>query len=471
MELGEAAAVPPPPAKEENPSITSVTILQDDDKTAGGGKQFTNLPPDAKWVDGVDVLHKARLGLRLRIKVTFDKPGAHGFKLKLKPSPANSVYTGGEKGRNDNFKYQEAEKSYTTGGDGTKIVEDDFFVAAGGNDGYTVVAKDDAGKEVTSGSLTTRRLAWVVELKMKNLASVASNIASMTGEFAKHGLKLIQLTAVDMDHLPNISASAADTAALKSKAKTAYSGSTGPSKKPYVIAIAYTDHLAVKDSGQTLSKAGVEVGPGKTDVQIPIVDASGEKKYLWHDLVPGEGWFVSASFLADGAAAGAAVAIAASDCKPLPVNAANPNLWSTVEVKVSGLAAAKGVLTVKVDWVNRMRGGISLSGNIVCVCTRAWWRDKTGPEQNQVMIHEIGHQLTMVSDGTGKGPDKVSTEYTGKGHVGSHCHHALGVLASYANVTGDCVMFGATNGVTAFCANCAPAVVKQDLSAGWTEFS
>jgi hypothetical protein len=31
-------------------------------------------------------------------------------------------------------------------------------------------------------------------------------------------------------------------------------------------------------------------------------------------------------------------------------------------------------------------------------------------------------------------------------------------------------MFGATNGVPMYCANCTPAVVKQDLSTGFTRF-
>jgi hypothetical protein len=271
--------------------------------------------------------------------------------------------------------------------------------------------------------------------------------------------------------MPNISRT--DEATFTTKARTAYTGSTAPSKEPYVIAIAYTDHLAVKDSDKEVTKSGVDVGSGRPDVEVDIIDpVSTRRKYLWNNIVPGEGWFVSCTFLKDGGTAGTdTVTIPAADCTLVADNASVPDMSSKVKVKVSGLATATGTLTLKINWVNRMRGGISLGGNIVCVCTRAWWRTKSTTDQNQTMIHELGHQLKMVADGTGRGPDQVSTHYTGKGHVGPHCHEGLPVLADYSTSTGSsCVMFGATNGVATFCTNCVPAVIKQDLSAGFTRF-
>jgi type VI secretion system secreted protein VgrG len=129
-----------------------------------------------------------------------------------------------------------------------------------------------------------------------------------------------------------------------------------------------------------------------------------------------------------------------------------------------------GTLTVKVYTVNSMCGGLSFNrGNLICVCTRAWWRAISESDQNQVMIHEMGHKIGMVPKGTTL--DRTANQYTGKGHVGSHCHTGLAVLASYDNVPGSrCVMFGMTNGVMAFCAACAKAVKKMDLSAGWAKF-
>lgn len=476
MEIGEGVAVAVPgKTEEEQPRIVSVAIMQgDDDAAVGGGKQFVNLPKDAKWVDNTKVLNLERLGTKLRIKVTFNRPGAHDFKLKLEPGTANAQYTGAEKGRNANFKFEDAEKSYTTEGDGSKVVADDFFVAVAGNDTYQPVASDSAGNIVRGGVLTTQRLAYYVELKMKGLASVATGLAGLTGEFNRHKIEFVGLPAVEMDHMPNISNSATDMADFTAKAKAAYGKSQGPGKSPYVIAIAYTDHLAVKDANRKITKTGVDVGPGKADVEIPIVDTAKTppaSKSLWNDLVPGESWFVSASFLADGGTVGKdEVTIAQADCTAVPRSAAKPSQCSKVSIKVESLPAGTGTITLQFNWVNRMRGGISLSGNIVCICTRAWWGNKSTSDQNQTMIHEIGHQIKMVAEGTGKGPDKVATQYTGKGHVGSHCHYNLPTQADYSSASGSCVMFGATNGVSTFCANCAPAVVKQDLSDGWTAF-
>jgi hypothetical protein len=134
-------------------------------------------------------------------------------------------------------------------------------------------------------------------------------------------------------------------------------------------------------------------------------------------------------------------------------------------------------LTLKVDWVNRMRGGLSFpNGNLICVCTRAWWKTESTADQVQVMIHEMGHKVGMVPDGTGVLPDKPATYYDAKGHVGPHCHEGIPAGQAKYDSRADgnaskCVMYGATNGKTAFCAkNCAPVIKKVDLTAGWPAF-
>jgi hypothetical protein len=143
-----------------------------------------------------------------------------------------------------------------------------------------------------------------------------------------------------------------------------------------------------------------------------------------------------------------------------------------VKVDVTGLPAGKGTIKVKVNVVDRMRAGLSFpGGNLICICTKAWWQDLSAPEQNATAIHEMGHKVGMVADGTGKLPDKVATYYDAKGHVGPHCHFDLPVQDSYSGASGNkCVMFGAIdeNGPSAFCVKCLPAVRKLDLSAGWS---
>jgi hypothetical protein len=92
------------------------------------------------------------------------------------------------------------------------------------------------------------------------------------------------------------------------------------------------------------------------------------------------------------------------------------------------------------------------------------------------MVHELGHTVGMVANGTGKLPDAVATLYTSaKGHVGNHCYNGnADGQARYDSATDSanstCVMYGATNGKSAFCDNCAPAVRKLDICDGWSKF-
>jgi len=466
---GTAEPCPAKKTEDEKPKIVAVEFLDGDDKTelALTGKHFVNLPRDEKWKDGTHVLNIDRLSQKARFKVRFNKSGAYSFKVKYKPGGSNSAYTDTEKGRNSNFKFEESEKTYTTDSDGTKIIASDFFVTAAGKDSYQLMAKDNDGNEVQSHTKETHRFVYYQGLKMKGVPA-ASNLTTFVGEFTKHNITLVSLGSAEMEHMPNISTG--DSDAFQNKARTAYNGSGASAKAPYVVAIGYTDHLAVKDASQTVVKSGVEVGPGKPDVEIPIVNGSGQSKYLWKNIVPSEGWFVSVKFRKDGSATD--VAVPEADCAAVPADASVPDMCRKVKVKVSGLAAATGTITLTVNWVNRMRGGLSFGGgNLICVCTRAWWQAESTDDQNQVMIHEMGHKVGMVADGTSKGPDKTAKFYEGKGHVGPHCHQGLPVQDSYSGVSGStCVMFGATNGITTFCADCTPAVRKVDLSSGWSAF-
>ncbi len=469
--------------KKDEPKIVSVAYLDGaDDKEIAGGKHYVNFPRDAKWINNDEIKNIDRLSHKPRIKVRFNKPGSHSFKVKYIPNAGNAAYSGAEKGRTDHFKYQDQQKSYSTDGDGTKILPiDDFFVTAAGKDKYKLEAEDDKGNKVHSGELEIHRLIYYVEIKMKTLTSVAGSLGTLTGEFAKHNIKLKALPSVEMDHIPNIGAGDDDT--FKTKARTAYDTSQAPGKQPYVAAIAYTDHLAVKNPNQKVIKAGVQVGPGKAAVEIPIAgpgltNPAVKDRYLWKNLVPGEGWFVSAKFLKDGGTSGTDdVVIPEAKCTAVAASTAKPDMCKKVSIDVTGLAAGTGTITLEVHWVDRMRGGLSFpDGNLICVCTRSWWSDKSAAGQNQIMIHELGHKVGMVADGTGKLPDAVATLYdSSKGHVGNHCYkgNADG-QARYDSATDSdsstCVMYGATNGKSAFCDNCAPAVRKLDICDGWSKF-
>ncbi|CAM2011233.1 hypothetical protein [Acanthopleuribacter pedis] len=495
----------PAPAKEEKvePKLISIDFLDGDDDTdvPQDRKQWVNLPRDAKWVDGTNIPNIDRLTEKPRVKVRFDEKGSHPFKVKYDPGGSNLIYTGGEQGRNPLFKYEETQKNYTTDGDGTKIIPTDWFINVCGMNVWRLEAEDDKGNKAQSHNLIGWRMIYLVEAVMTGVtANAAASLATLTGEYAKHGIHIDVLPRVNMTHMENIGAN--DSGTFISNTRTAYNGSQGPGKEPYTVVVGYTDHLAVRDDADQFVEPGVAAGPGTAKFTVQITDGSGNDKFLWNNIVTGEDWYVSCTFLPDppppppapvaphsgitgfllgligmnnpppappAPPAPVAVNIPKADCVGKPKWAVLPDALNAVEIDLSGLPAATGTLTLTVNTVNRMRAGLSFGGgNLICVCTKAWWQVSSEADQNQVMIHELGHKIYMVVDGSGKQPDAVATQYDGKGHVGSHCYFPLGVLPSYGGVGGSgCVMFGATNGVSAFCVNCDPAVKKMDISDGW----
>ncbi len=494
-EVGEAAATPAKGDKSKgDPVLISVRILDGSDTKvlAADRRQFVNLPRDAKWVDAAaGPKNIDRLHIKLRVLIAFDRPGAHSFKLRLIPDSTNVVYTGAEKGRNPLFKFQDQDKSYTTDGNGKKIVPlDDFFLDVAGGHLFTLEAEDSKGNKVQSTEVEVSRLFYFQELKMTG-ASCATTVSPLVSEFSSNFMVVSQLASAAMTRVENVSRKPADNAALMSAARAAYGGSTAPSKEPYVVAVAYTDHLAVMAGGQTITKANVIVGPraALNPVPIPIVNAAGKNKYLWKGIVTGESWFVSAVYQANPVTPSAPlpsgaggppptpvvappVNMTAADFTAVPESTAYPDRSRSVTVDVSGLPPGRGTITLTVNWVDMMRGGLSYGGgNLIAVCTRAWWVTKNNTSQNQIMIHELGHKVGMVSPGTGKLPDKPAKHYTGRGHRGDHCHQGIPLATTFSSTTGTtCVMFGATNGVSTFCSDCSPAVVKMDVSDGWSAF-
>jgi type VI secretion system secreted protein VgrG len=453
-------------------SIESIAWLDgDNDKETAGAIQWVNLPQEDKWVDAANgVANKDRLGRKPRFKVKFSTPGRHSFKVKALADADNVEYTDTEKNRNDNFKWQDQTKTYTTDDDGTKIVAGDFFVTCAGADKFKLVAEDtENNPPVETGWLETRRLVYLVPIRMAGMPDMA-DVSVFKKEFADLGIALAQLPEVLIDAMPNIGSD--DEDAFKRRCKRAFGRSKGVPKSPYALGMAFTEYLAVKNPNQPLELAGVAVGPAAPAVKVPVM-ARGlragdglKARKLWKDLVPNEDWFVSAQFVPDGG--GAAVNIEKARCAALPEGQSS---CARVSVDVKGLPAGTGTIKVRVNVVDRMRGGVSFKGeNLICVGTRGWWKDKAAASQNETLIHEMGHKVNMVCTGTGKQPDKVDTHYSGKGHAGQHCHFGLPVQASYSNANGaQCIMFGSNceSRLAEFCENCCPAVFKMDLSSGW----
>src|SRR5688500_768457 len=295
-------------AKKKVAKIVKIDWLDDADATIAAkkllgakGTQFVNLPREDKFVDGTIVKTKDRLSNKPRFRVEFDQPGAHSFKVKLIPGGSNAAYSATEKTRNPKFTHEATERSYTTEADGTKVA-DDIQLAVAGNDSYTLQATDDQGNKVMSSELVTQRLIHYVNIKMRNLASIAADTNAFRTELQKHFIRFVELPGVSMDRIPNVGV---DSGPLLTAARAAYETSKGPDKEGYVIAVIYTDHLAVKNPNQSLLTPVVTVGPRKPTVVVKIAGPSinnpafNAPRFLWKDLVPGESWFVSATYSPD----------------------------------------------------------------------------------------------------------------------------------------------------------------------------
>lgn len=466
---------PPPPPPEDDINIVSVDWLDGNDTTIiSAPTQWVNLPRDAKWLADSGIPNIDRLGTRPRFIVKFDKPKSAGFQWRIiEVAGGTPPYTGTEQGRNSNF--IASSRTWTSGSasNGQAIMANAAQVVAGGGYKFQIEAKDDKGKVVKSGILTTQRLFWIVELPMTGLKNVLSSTASFEAEFAKHFITLKPLPDLSIPLQENIG-SKADSDLLAKNVKDAINADAkAKAKAPYLIRITYTDHLAVKNPNQRLRRVGVKVGPGEKNI-VMGVDAPGlltpntvERRALWHNLVTGEGWFVSAWYTPAGSTTpiempkGTVSAASAGDRK------------RRIQVIVSGLPAGTATIDVYVNVVDRMRAGLAFGGAAdICICTMAWWTAQSEDEQAQVVVHELGHKIQMVAAGRAKEPDRVSTQYDNSGHVGSHCFK--GCTAGQADYStseneaaSQCVMFGSTNGQIAFCGNCAPAVKKVDIGAGF----
>lgn len=475
--------------KQETAKIVSVEFLDGSDTKIVKGKakaQFVNLPNEPGLVDGKIVKNKDRLSNKPRIKLKFDRPGLHPFKIKLLPAGSNATYKAEEKLRNSNFKFDDTEKLLYTDPDGNVILSGNLALAAAGCDIYGLTAKDNNGVTVNSiGRLNTYRLIYLVEIRMDVITNnIAKNLNLCIKEYSrnKKNIKLKKLGQTRMEYIKNISREGENS--FLSKAKKAYNDFTkrrnvGYFKKKYSIAIAYTDQLAVKKSNQSLLKEDVQVGPLADPVIIPIVYGT-ESMSLWHDVASGEDWFVSCTFYSDELFGDSA--ITKDKCKIIE-NPGYKGSYNKVEISVDHLPIGHGSIFLSVNWVDYMRAGLSfVSGPLIVVCTKSWWRKKSTQEQNEVLIHELGHKIGMVP----MAPDSASGSHhykglnsgrylynTSKGHVGEHCYFGCPDGQAKYNSDADaakakCVMYGQTKkNLSKFCPECDKSVRKLDISKGW----
>jgi hypothetical protein len=359
----------------------------------------------------------------------------------------------------------------------------ELYTTVGGKDKFKIKARDNCGTEVSSKTVETRRIIYIQEFKMNSsvtsttpLASITSSLNILKSEYLTHGIELIDLASQSIPYMSNIANS--DLATLQGNVNIT------SNKQPYVIGVVYTGHEAMKDRnvphpplGSSAASITYSVGIGQPSIVKDVKKLNGDSTYLWKDIEPSEDWFVSAVYIPDGA--GSPILIPKSRIIPIPEYPVStyPHLsdrCNQISIDVSHLPTGTGKIKVLLNVVNRFRGGLALgSTNLVCICTKSYWQKSSSSSQNNVTIHEIGHKVGMVSDGTGIKPDKVSSYYWATGHIGAHCSTGLSatelITTDYKSHTSSstCVMFGTGNGFSNFCVNCAPAVKKTDITGGF----
>jgi len=443
--------------------------------------QWVNLIKHDTYVED-EITSQHRIG-RFKVRCTFSNAASELVRLRIVAEGGdNTIYSTAEERRNLNYKLVKTQPIMTTGESESEIEQDFWLPAAGGNQ-YKVEAMHNGSVVATSQIIETRRKLYYQIITMTGL-TIPSSFSDFEDEFwneaKKYYIKLKNIGNAEIAPIENIGSNA-DKAVLRTRVRAVYDRTydygTPGSLKTFTTSIVFTDHLAVKDSAQTVHlpvTGAITKGSNQTvTINYAATGKPAMDHYLWRDLVTGEGPNISASFTDDAGATHdittdvslGSVTVGSSGICQVVVDTSNfPDSFFTD-------AANIGMISVTCDAVNRMRAGIALGDNIIVICTRAWWRDTPPSKMLDVMVHELGHKVGMVSDGTGNKVDSTTKQYTGQGHRGSHCSNGYSYDAStrvWSSAGGTkCVMYGSTNGVRAFCDVCEPAVRKTDCDVEW----
>lgn len=443
--------------------------------------QWVNLIKYDTYVED-DISSDHRIG-RFKVKCTFSQAMTELVQLRIVAEGGdNTSYTAAEERRNLNFKLIKTQPQVTNGESETEIEQGFWLPAAGGNK-YKVEALHNGCVVASTRVIETRRKLYYQIISMLGL-NIPGDFSPFENEFwntgKKYYIKLKNIGNAEIATIENIG-SGADTALLRQRVRAVYDGNydygTPGALKTFTTAIVFTDHLAVKDAGISLrwNVRGDLVKGSKRQLTIMYAAAGQARKkhYLWRNLVTGEGPNISASFIDHN---GATHNIT-SDVSLGPVEVGTSGICK-LNVDTSHFpdhffsdASNQGAIRVNFDAVNRMRAGIALGDNVIVICTKAWWRTTPNDKMLNVMVHELGHKISMIPDGTGKKVDRTSKQYTGQGHRGSHCSNGYSYDAptkAWSNEAGTkCVMYGSTNGVREFCDVCESAVRKTDCNVAW----
>jgi hypothetical protein len=455
--------------------------------------QFVNLPTrDSSYASGL-ADSSGQIGPVLSMKFTCKKGALTGWRIRLKQTGAdNAVYTNAELKRNPRFKGGLTAIVSNKGlADGT--YEDVFNLpAAGGNEYQLEYLYQGQVKLSGATTIKTRRALWYQVMSMAGVA--AKPVAAMEAEFLKedrkHFVKLQRKGGSATIPKIGIVVDKADEATLCTELAKVYT--LRPFGK-HAFAVCYVDYIGkpgdeLVDKGFAVSANGtvakLQQAPGGAGY-LPIL----LKQDLWRNLGDARPWrkgLPDCTF--ESADKSISIAIPAS----LERDPAVPKRYAHggyrgIRLKLDA-AALKQVTDAgkagtifcrfKVRIANSFSNGLSYSTvNLVLVAVRARWEDRTDASIGQTLIHEIGHKIGMVADGSAGrlAPDRPPFYYhqdlpafAGTTHAGRHCSkgatYDLGTKAWSGNP--QCVMYGAGHSQrpASFCEDCSKALRKLDLS-------
>ncbi|MEZ4391808.1 MAG: hypothetical protein R3A48_11980, partial [Polyangiales bacterium] len=286
-------AVEPCPLKN---AIASVAFLSGSTELNANAVQRVNLPQERKFVDGVRVTHRDRLGHALRAQVTFRRKKKEDFKVALLAHSANPVYAGPEQTHSAAFAraaltpaapehvqgafdhYVGAIFTGRTGSNGKAVIEGHFALPPSGGAKYKLVAWDVNGNVVFSGpEIETKRTLFFATFLANDPANARVDQVwfrtQLVATFAPHGIELVHVGA---EALPNIVyhditniAALGNAVQNVAAARRSALGCRYNELAPYLLKFAFVDHLAGAMSGAFQPVRLAAVNPGDV-VQAPL---------------------------------------------------------------------------------------------------------------------------------------------------------------------------------------------------------
>ncbi|MGX9689216.1 type VI secretion system Vgr family protein [Achromobacter anxifer] len=454
---------------------------------SGAKLQYVNLQEeDEVWNDGQALDSLDRQTNKPRIRVRFNKAGQHRFTVKVSPRAGNAVYSAREQSRQPLYREPTPRSySYVTDADGTKVVNNITLPAAGLNT-YTFEVIDDKNQTIATEQVETARRLYLQEIMLPGPETLARRhgFQPTATEYARHGVDIVQLPPVSARGDANSDVFTDDGyERLRRLAASVYPSSQGPDREPYTLVVCHLDRLASMLPVQPIY-VQASAGPGAADKQVQFVNADGTLSFLWHHIEPGVDWYVDGQFEYTDPAAGIRhVPIPKDRMTPLPYDPAKPKACDALNIRMAGLVpvTTAGKIILKVRLMESSAGGVAFPGtNLLGVAAMDPWEPNTLDYQQQTLVHEIGHLIGMVPSGpewVRAHPDEADMDSSklDKGQYfysqfGNHCHFGLPASEADPSHVGSCVMFGGDCVSIRFCAGCAQAVRKTDMSNGWPSF-